>query len=506
MLYHFNWGWEGSNDGYFLLDGIDFDKEQKIIINLIPTGPEDSCKKPVNLTAQYDFFTEKVMLHWENSPKNENIKGFFLSINNNIIEPIINDTFVTIPDINENQIFDVSLHTVCSSTLISDSTNVVINTYSPVQLSTVLNGDSIATILWTTAIPLRTANTKNSFVYDFENYPENTSILVADTASRWKRWLGGNDLSPISTTRGAHSGKSLHMTKESDLLLILGQQYTGKHIFQFDIFVKNNAVAHWNFQKYIQEGIDWGLYMDIKDNGVFSYTVKSNIFNHAYDQNKWNTIKIKIDLNADSSCTFVNDSLITCDKWSYYSAQKLHTYPTFASVNFCGNGDSTDFFIDNITYSQIIDTIDYIEIYRNNQLIGTKNFAELNYKDTLKSFGNYTYFVKAFYNSGDSVISTKNNVIYRENITINSNEESDKNSFELSPNPVHRQLIIRNKNNIPFKKIELFNSSGVLVNTIIPNGSEQNLLHINMDQFPSGSYYITISTHRGTFHEKVVKY
>lgn len=52
--FHFNWGWNGSNDGYFFLDNFDFSSSQSAIFNLVPYG-HDYCTG--DKTYNYNEFT-----------------------------------------------------------------------------------------------------------------------------------------------------------------------------------------------------------------------------------------------------------------------------------------------------------------------------------------------------------------------------------------------------------------------------------------------------------------
>lgn len=50
--FHFNWGWGGSGDNWFLIEGIDYDSQNKIIQNFVPVNVYNStAKAPMNLNV-----------------------------------------------------------------------------------------------------------------------------------------------------------------------------------------------------------------------------------------------------------------------------------------------------------------------------------------------------------------------------------------------------------------------------------------------------------------------
>ena len=51
-LFHFNWGWGGSSNGWFVVDEIDYNSGADAIFNYVPAEVFDNTPKPVtNFTA-----------------------------------------------------------------------------------------------------------------------------------------------------------------------------------------------------------------------------------------------------------------------------------------------------------------------------------------------------------------------------------------------------------------------------------------------------------------------
>lgn len=71
-LFHYNWGWGGSNDGYFVIDEIDYANWASAIINFVPTHVYNyMALAPTNLTVEPSGdFDYAATLQWTNPSKN----------------------------------------------------------------------------------------------------------------------------------------------------------------------------------------------------------------------------------------------------------------------------------------------------------------------------------------------------------------------------------------------------------------------------------------------------
>ncbi len=70
-LFHYNWGWGGSSDGWFVVDEIDFADWAEAVFNYVPTDVYDYMPKPVeNLTVESLGDNEfSATLTWKNPTK-----------------------------------------------------------------------------------------------------------------------------------------------------------------------------------------------------------------------------------------------------------------------------------------------------------------------------------------------------------------------------------------------------------------------------------------------------
>ena len=71
-LFHYNWGWGGSNDGYFVIDEIDYAGWAAAIFNFVPANVYDYMPlQPENLTVEPSGdFDYAATLHWTNPTQN----------------------------------------------------------------------------------------------------------------------------------------------------------------------------------------------------------------------------------------------------------------------------------------------------------------------------------------------------------------------------------------------------------------------------------------------------
>lgn len=66
--FHFNWGWAGSNDGYFLLDDLtpgshNYNSRQAAIVNIMPSGAQSICSMDLNLESFYLLYPSLLNEH-----------------------------------------------------------------------------------------------------------------------------------------------------------------------------------------------------------------------------------------------------------------------------------------------------------------------------------------------------------------------------------------------------------------------------------------------------------
>ena len=99
-LFHFNWGWGGSNDGYFVIDEIDYADWARAVINFVPTNVYNyMALAPTNLTVTPSGdFDYAATLQWTNPSKNihndnlSSIDQIVITRNGEIIHTINNVT------------------------------------------------------------------------------------------------------------------------------------------------------------------------------------------------------------------------------------------------------------------------------------------------------------------------------------------------------------------------------------------------------------------------------
>ena len=76
-LFHYNWGWGGTNDGYFVIDEIDYAGWAGAIFNFVPANVYDYMPlQPENLTVEASGDIDyAATLHWTNPSQNVNFNN-----------------------------------------------------------------------------------------------------------------------------------------------------------------------------------------------------------------------------------------------------------------------------------------------------------------------------------------------------------------------------------------------------------------------------------------------
>ena len=71
-MFHFNWGWGGSNDNYYLIEGIEYTQGAKAVFNFVPTPVyNNTAQAPTNFTVTPAANNElAATLSWKNPSKN----------------------------------------------------------------------------------------------------------------------------------------------------------------------------------------------------------------------------------------------------------------------------------------------------------------------------------------------------------------------------------------------------------------------------------------------------
>ena len=136
---------------------------------------------------------------------------------------------------------------------------------------------------------------------------------------------------------------------------------------------------------------------------------------------------------------------------------------------------------------------DGFNIYRDEIKINEELITELNYTDTLESYGTYEYYATAVYYFGESDPSNIATVV------LTSFEEVDHINISVFPNPVNVLLNIQSVELI--SKVELFNNLGMVVLSEIVN---DNTYQFNVTKINPGIYFIKIETEKDQILRKIV--
>ena len=134
----------------------------------------------------------------------------------------------------------------------------------------------------------------------------------------------------------------------------------------------------------------------------------------------------------------------------------------------------------------------YYKIYRNGTFIGTS--ATPNFEDILPGFGNYNYYVTAYYDQGES--SPSNTVTVNWNVGI---EENTADKISIYPNPATDVIFVDAIEIIT--DLQILNNRGqIIINRSV--GNKQ--FSLNVSQLTSGIYLLYFRTNTGMFVKRIV--
>ncbi|MCK4408072.1 MAG: S8 family serine peptidase [Bacteroidales bacterium] len=134
----------------------------------------------------------------------------------------------------------------------------------------------------------------------------------------------------------------------------------------------------------------------------------------------------------------------------------------------------------------------YYKIYRNGTLLG--NSAIPYYGDILPGFGNYNYYVTAYYDEGESVPS--NTVTVNWNVGI---EENTADQISIYPNPATDIIFVDAIETVT--DLQMLNNRGqIIINRNV--GSKK--FSLDVSQLTTGIYLLYFKTNTGTFVKRIV--
>lgn len=186
-----------------------------------------------------------------------------------------------------------------------------------------------------------------SFTDDFESYAVGLDI---GTTSDWTTWSGiggGADDVPVSDANAYSGSNSLHFLATGsggpgDIVKPFGSEIsTGAMDFEMWMYVEQNKVAYFNFQKENTVGNTWALDCMFDQGNLTMYNSSDTYIDVSYPQATWFKLEMSLALNSNSWEVFIDGSSVG----SFSNAENQIASMNIYSIQ------NADFYIDDISYT-----------------------------------------------------------------------------------------------------------------------------------------------------------
>ncbi len=134
----------------------------------------------------------------------------------------------------------------------------------------------------------------------------------------------------------------------------------------------------------------------------------------------------------------------------------------------------------------------YYKIYRNGTFLGSSTIPY--YGDILPGFGNYNYYVTAYYDQGES--GPSNTATVNWNVGI---EERTADKISIYPNPATDVIFVDAIETVI--ELQMLNNRGqIIINRSVGNKK----FSLDVSQLTSGIYLLYFKTNKGMFVKRIV--
>ncbi|MBO4481095.1 MAG: T9SS type A sorting domain-containing protein [Bacteroidales bacterium] len=197
---------------------------------------------------------------------------------------------------------------------------------------------------------------------DFESY--NAGARIAKTAqdngkSYWTTWsgqLGGAADAIVTTDRAQEGTKCMKLTYGNDMVMLLGDKYSGKYEISFYCYVPAGKDGYMNLlHMFAGSNSEWKTEMYL-NHVLHMNSVLVGGIEQLFDMNTdtWTLFDFVIDLDDDSFVFSVDNKKVATMAWST-TASDLPGINKLGAIDFYPptSADTSEFYIDNLTYTEL---------------------------------------------------------------------------------------------------------------------------------------------------------
>lgn len=195
----------------------------------------------------------------------------------------------------------------------------------------------------------------------FESFKNgNRFIRTAQSAgnTNWRTWSGqlGTADAVISNEQAQEGELSLKLTKENDIVLLLGDKYSGRYDLSFYIYVPQGKDAYFNLlHMFDVTSSEWKtevyLNHELHMNSVLIDGIEKNF---EFKCDTWTKMNFVIDIDANLLTFKVADNEVATWAWNT-TESGVPGLTTLGALDFYAPsaGDTSVFYVDNVQYTEL---------------------------------------------------------------------------------------------------------------------------------------------------------
>ena len=281
---------------------------------------------------------------------------------------------------------------------------------------------------------------------NFDSYTSGDKMAQA-ASSPWTTWSnspGGSEDGTISDKYASSGSNSLFISKDNDLVLLLGDSTGGAYELTMKIYTPSDSASYFNIlHKFDGGGSIWAADFYGLHDSTFRFLLQGNDTAQAsYNPNAWHDFKLEINMDNDNARLSLDGSIMFEWPWTMTSGDASMGPNQLGGANFYG-----------------------YDIY-NDGLVGT-------FIDDLK---------------------------LEKLSTVSMDVAKNETSLNIFPNPASNEVNIQSSQIM--KSVRIYDIAGAEVMVFIP---DSDILNLNISELASGLYYMSINYGDKIIVRKLVK-
>lgn len=195
---------------------------------------------------------------------------------------------------------------------------------------------------------------------NFDSYTVGAFVAQSDSNfTTWSGAPGSSEDAVFSNIQASSGSNSIMVSKDNDLVLLLGNKTAGKFELSYKFFVPVDSCAYYNLLHNFDGGnSDFSHELMVLKDSTFHFFLQGNdTAQVTFNLGEWHTISYTIDLDYDY-CVFAIDGTTLYEwPWSLEDGGSVNKISAadFYGYDLYGDG-SSKYYIDDVKYEKLINT------------------------------------------------------------------------------------------------------------------------------------------------------